>query len=136
MPTAILSRRETFSASHRLHSAELSDEENRTLFGKCNRPNGHGHNYVLNVLVKGDINTKTGLVMNLSDLQAIILQHVVDKVDHRHLNLDVPEFKTLNPTTENFSVVIWNWLKPHLGELLYEIRLHETENNIAIYNGQ
>ncbi len=136
MPTAILSRRETFSASHRLHSAQLSDEENRALFGKCNHANGHGHNYTLEVLVKGEIAQKTGLVMNLNDLKALIHQHVLDKVDHRHLNLDVAEFKTLNPTTENLVVVIWNWLAPHLDGLLYEIRLHETENNIAIYRGE
>jgi 6-pyruvoyltetrahydropterin/6-carboxytetrahydropterin synthase len=90
----------------------------------------------LEVLVKGEIAQKTGLVMNLNDLKALIHQHVLDKVDHRHLNLDVAEFKTLNPTTENLVVVIWNWLAPHLDGLLYEIRLHETEKNIAVYRGE
>ena len=136
MPTAILSRRETFSASHRLHSPELNNEENRKLFGKCNHANGHGHNYTLEVLVKGLINKKTGLVMNLTDLRTIIHTHVLDKVDHKHLNMDVQEFASLNPTTENLAVVIWNWLKPPLGDLLHEVRLHETENNVAIYRGE
>lgn len=136
MNTAILSRRETFSASHRLHCNELSDEENKALFGKCNRDNGHGHNYVLEVLIKGPINPKTGLVMNLADLKALIHTHVLDKLDHRHMNLDVAEFKALNPTTENVTKVIWGWLAPHLDGLLYEVRLHETENNLAIYRGE
>ncbi len=135
MPTAILSRRETFSASHRLHSAALSDEENRQIFGKCNRPNGHGHNYTVEVSLHGEVN-ENGIIMNLFELEQIIEKHVLDKVDHRHLNLDVPEFKNLNPTVENVAVVIWNWLKPQLGDLLYEVRLHETENNVAIYRGE
>lgn len=136
MPTAILSRRETFSASHRLHCNECSDEDNRRLFGKCNHVNGHGHNYVLEVLVKGPIDSKTGLVINLAELKKLIEEHVLAKVDHKHLNLDVAEFKTLNPTTENVAMIIWKWLSPHLKGLLLEIRLHETENNIAIYRGE
>ena len=136
MTTAILSRRETFSASHRLHCNNLGDEENRKLFGKCNHTSGHGHNYVLEVLVKGTIDEKTGLVMNLADLKQIIHDHVLIKVDHKHLNVDVPEFKTLNPTTENVAKIIWDWLKPQLGGLLYEVRLQETENNLAIYRGE
>jgi len=135
MPKAILTRRETFSASHRLVSQELSDEENSKLFGKCFHPNGHGHNYVIEVSVLGDINPKTGIVMNLTELKRIIHDVVMSKVDHRHLNLDVEEFKTLNPTAENIAYVIWQWLKPSLGALLYEIKLHETENNAAVYRG-
>ncbi|MGE3714736.1 MAG: 6-carboxytetrahydropterin synthase [Alphaproteobacteria bacterium] len=135
MPTATLSRRETFSASHRLHCNGMSDEDNRKLFGKCNHANGHGHNYVLEVLVRGEIDQTTGLVMNLSDLKALIHEHVLDKIDHKHMNLDVAEFSILNPTTENVAKVIWDWLHPHLGGLLHEVRLHETENNIAIDRG-
>lgn len=135
MPSAILTRRETFSASHRLYSAALSDSENKALFGKCYHPNGHGHNYVLEVSVKGAID-KNGLVMNLADLKKIIEEHVLSKVDHKHFNLDVPEFKTLNPTAENIAYVIWGWLKPTLGALLYEVKLHETENNVAVYRGE
>lgn len=136
MPAAILSRRETFSASHRLVSAALSDAENQALFGKCYHPSGHGHNYVLEVSVHGSIDQKTGIVMNLAKLKEIIQTQVLSKVDHKHLNLDVVEFKTLNPTAENIAYVIWQWLTPSLGELLYEVRLHETENNVAIYRGE
>lgn len=136
MPRALLIRRETFSASHRLLSKDLSDAENEALFGKCFHPNGHGHNYVLKVSVHGDIDPKTGIVMNLTDLKKIIQDKVMTKVDHRHLNLDVEEFKSLNPSAENIAYVIWQWLKPALGDLLYEIELFETENNIAIYRGE
>lgn len=135
MPSAILTRRETFSASHRLYSAAMSDEQNRALFGKCAHVNGHGHNYVVEVSVKGAID-KNGLVMNLTDLKQAIHDHVLSKVDHKHLNLDVPEFKTLNPTAENIAYVIWGWLKPSLGSLLHEVKLHETENNVAVYRGE
>jgi 6-pyruvoyltetrahydropterin/6-carboxytetrahydropterin synthase len=135
MPRALLIRRETFSASHRLLSKDLSDAENEALFGKCFYANGHGHNYVLKVSVFGDIDPKTGIVMNLTDLKKIIHERVMSKVDHRHLNLDVEEFKTLNPSAENIAYVIWQWLKPALGGLLHEVELFETENNIAIYRG-
>lgn len=135
MPVAILSRRETFSASHRLYSDKLSAAENQALFGKCAHANGHGHNYVLEVVVRGPVDAH-GLVMNLSDLKRLIEEHVLRKVDHKHLNLDVAEFKTLNPTAENIACVIWQWLKPALGALLYEVRLHETENNVAVYRGE
>lgn len=134
MPEIILSRRESFSASHRLHSVHLSDEENRELFGKCNRINGHGHNYYVEVSIKGEIDAH-GIVMNLFTLKQTIEEHVLSKVDHRHLNLDVPEFKTLNPTVENLAVVMWNWLRPPLGALLYEIKLHETADSYAAYRG-
>lgn len=135
MPNAILIRRETFSASHRLHDAKLSDAENQALFGKCNHIHGHGHNYVVEVSVSGPINA-SGLVMNLTTLKETIHQHVLSKVDHKHLNLDIAEFKTLNPTVENIAYVIWQWLRPALGELLLEVKLHETENNVAIYQGK
>jgi 6-pyruvoyltetrahydropterin/6-carboxytetrahydropterin synthase len=136
MSTALLSRRETFSASHRLVSARLSEEENRQLFGKCYHASGHGHNYVLEVIVKGPVDAATGIVMNLADLKRIIQDNVLAKVDHKHLNLDVAEFKTINPTAENIAIVIWQWLKPSLGTLLHEVRLHETEKNVAVYRGE
>lgn len=134
---AYLSRRATFSASHRLHSIHLSDEDNRKIFGKCNHPNGHGHNYVLEVILRGEINSRTGLIFNLTDLKAIMEERVIQKVDHRHLNLDVQEFKDQNPTAEVMAKVFWDWMQPALPPgVLYEIRLHETENNIAIYRGE
>lgn len=135
MPTATLTRREIFSASHRLHSKHLSDAENAALFGKCGYANGHGHNYALEVSVRAPIDDN-GLVMNLTDLERIIEEHVMRRVDHRHLNLDVAEFADLNPTVENIAVVIWRWLKASLGELLYEVKLYETEKNFAIYRGE
>ncbi len=136
-PIVCLTRREVFAASHRLHASTLSDDENRKLFGKCNHPHGHGHNYVLEVTIRSAIDSQSGLTMNLSDLKEIIQACVLSKVDHRHLNLDVPEFKSLNPTTENLAVVIWNWLNEKLpNKVLYEVKVYETENNAAFYRGE
>lgn len=133
--TVYLKRKEIFAASHRLHSNELTDEQNKTLFGKCNHINGHGHNYGLEVVVKGEIDDETGIVMNLVDLKQIIHDVVMSKVDHRHLNLDVEEFKTLNPTTENVAVVIWQWLDAAIGDkLLHEVTVHETDKNSVMIN--
>jgi len=132
-----LSRRATFSASHRLHSKHLSDDENKIIFGKCNHASGHGHNYELEVVIKGKIDAKTGLIFNLTDLKAIIDKAVIQKVDHRHLNLDVPEFAEQNPTAEVMARVFWSWLQPELpAHLLYEVRVRETENNLALYRGE
>lgn len=136
MPSAYLTRRAVFSASHRLHTAALSAAANQALFGKCNGVNGHGHNYVLEVTVHGPIDAN-GLVMNLTDLKKAIDETVMAKLDHKHLNLDVAEFRELNPTAENIAVVIWRWLEPTLPKkLLHEVKLYETENNVAIYRGQ
>jgi 6-pyruvoyltetrahydropterin/6-carboxytetrahydropterin synthase len=132
---AYLTRRETFSASHRLHVPTLSERENRERFGKCSHPHGHGHNYALFVTVRGPVDAETGMVMNLAELKRIIHRTVLDKVDHRYLNLDVPAFATLNPSAENIAWVIWQWLAPELDGRLYEVRLQETENNVAVYRG-
>lgn len=135
MPVTILTRRETFSASHRLISPLLSEKENEAMFGKCYRPNGHGHNYVVEVSVRGKLD-EHGILINTFELERIIKEHVLSKVDHRHLNLDIPEFSKLNPTVENIAIVIWGWLKPALGDLLYEVHIQETEKNSAIYRGE
>jgi 6-pyruvoyltetrahydropterin/6-carboxytetrahydropterin synthase len=135
MPTALLIRRVTFSASHRLHSPELSDAENTKIFGKCNNPNGHGHNYVLEVAVQGKIDPKTGMILNLSDLNELIDKIVVSRIDHKNFNLDLPEFQKTNPTAENIAVFIWKILKEKI-PLLHEIKLQETENNSVIYRGE
>lgn len=136
MPIVYLTRRCTFSASHRLHSEALSEEENRKLFGKCNHPNGHGHNYEVEVMLKGDVNAQTGLVMNLATLKQAMEDTFLQAMDHKHLNLDVPEFKALNPSVENVAVVIWKMLSPALpAGLLYEVKVFETENNSAVYRG-
>ncbi len=134
MAVIYLSRKEGFSASHRLHSPKLSATENQKLFGKCNSENGHGHNYVIEVLVRSTVD-ENGLVMNLNDLKEIVAAEVLSKLDHRHLNLDVKEFKSLNPTAENIAIVCWNWLKPRISSL-YEVRIYETEKNMAFYRGE
>jgi len=136
MAFCILSRRETFSAAHRLHSPHLGDAENLELYGKCNHPGGHGHNYILIVKVRGNIDPKTGLVMNISTLKEILHKHVLNKMDHKNLDLNVEEFKLIPSTAENIAYVIWQWLKPVLGDLLYEVELQETEKNIAYYRGE
>lgn len=136
MPIVTLTRRAQFSASHRLHSPQLSAEENRKIFDKCNNPNGHGHNYVVEIAVRGEIDPKTGMVMNLSDLKKAIDEAVMQNLDHKNLNLDVPAFRDLNPTAENIAVVIWCLLEKKIPKhLLYEVKLHETENNVVVYRG-
>lgn len=137
MAIAYLMRRATFSASHRLHSPELSELENKNIFGKCNNPHGHGHNYVLEVTVRGEIDPRTGMIINLTDLKKAMDEQIIDLVDHKHLNLDVPLFTEIIPTAENMAVVFWKLLEQALPQgLLYEVRLHETENNLAIYRGE
>lgn len=131
-----VTRREVFSSSHRLHNTDLSDKENNEIFGKCNNPNGHGHNYILEVVIAGEIDPKTGYVIDLKELKTIILENVVKKVDHKHLNFDVDFLNGINPTTENFAVGIWNQLVDKIPSgNLYSIKLHETENNYIEYKG-
>lgn len=131
-----LKRRATFCASHRLDSPHLTKEENAAFYGKCNWENGHGHNYILYVTIRGEIDPKTGLVMNFVDLKRIVNEVIVDRLDHKHLNFDIPELKDIIPSAENLCVIFWNWLKPHFPEdALYEIFIQETENNEAFYRG-
>jgi 6-pyruvoyltetrahydropterin/6-carboxytetrahydropterin synthase len=129
-----LTRKYHFSAAHRLHSNKLSEEENQSLFGKCNNPHGHGHNYYLEVSVKGQPDPTTGMIMNLSDLDNTVEHLVLEKFDHKHLNLDTEEFKDLNPTADNMVVVIWNLLAPFLPKL-HKIGLWETDKNYFEYYG-
>jgi len=138
MPIAKLSRKETFSASHRLHSSHLSEEDNNKIYGKCNNKNGHGHNYMLEVIVKGKIDPITGMVLNLVELKQYIKEAVLDQLDHKNMNEDVPEFKDRPPTTENVAVFIWeSLLRTNLPKsMLYEIKLCETEKNVVIYRGE
>lgn len=126
-----------FSAAHRLHSHLLSDVENRDIFGKCNNPAGHGHNYVLEVTVKGDVDARTGLVTGLNLLDKVVEKQVFERFDYKHLNLDTPEFKTLNPTSENFVKVLWDVLEPNLRPVvLHRLRLRETPKNHFDYYGE
>jgi len=126
---AYFGRRAALSASHRLHSDALSAEENRAAYGKCNNPHGHGHNYVVEVLVGGEFDPETGMVVNLAALDEVLRKNVIERFDHANLNLD-PCFKDRVPTTENLCSVVFGLLKDALpaGELEY-VRVEETENN-------
>ena len=130
-------RRATFNAAHRLFRKDWSDEKNSAVFGKCNNPNFHGHNYVLEVWIEGAIDTETGYVIDLKIVKDLIKNEITDRFDHKNLNLDCNEFLNLNPTAENIAVVCWNLLRSEL-DTKYElsIKLWETENNLVEYNGQ
>ncbi len=131
-----ITRREVFSSAHRLHNPKLTDEVNQNLFGKCNNPNGHGHNYTLEVVVAGEIDSRTGYVVDLKELKTIIIDNVIKKVDHKHLNHDVDFLEGINPTTENFAIKIWDQLVDKLpAGKLYSVKLYETENNYIEYKG-
>ena len=132
-----LTRRTTFSASHRLWSKHLSDEENYAIYDKCANPNGHGHNYILEVTVRGTPDPRTGMVLNLADLKKAINEQVVNWVDHKHLNHDVPWLEGCIPTTEVLVIKFWERLECAFSKgLLYEVKLYETEHNIASYRGR
>jgi 6-pyruvoyltetrahydropterin/6-carboxytetrahydropterin synthase len=132
-----LTRRVTFSAAHRLWSSYLSEEENHTLYDKCANPNGHGHNYTLEVTVYGEPDPRTGMVMNLTDMKRITHEQVIDWVDHKHLNHDVPWLEGVIPTAEMLAIKFWERLDRGFPRgLLYEVKLHETENNSAAYRGE
>jgi 6-pyruvoyltetrahydropterin/6-carboxytetrahydropterin synthase len=132
-----ITRRETFAAAHRLFKQELSDEENLKLFGKCSNPNWHGHNYTLEVIVAGKVDTDTGFVMDLKDLKEIVRKNVISKVDHKNLNLDTDFMKGKIPTSENIVITIWNELEDKiLKGKLFSVKLYETENNYFEYKGE
>ncbi|XP_053662097.1 6-pyruvoyl tetrahydrobiopterin synthase [Anopheles marshallii] len=137
-PQVYLTRKECFSACHRLHSPFLSEEVNRQVYGKCNNPNGHGHNYTVEVTVRGPVDSKTGMVMNITDLKEYMEQAIMKKLDHLNLDKDVPYFKNLASTTENVAIFIWDSLKLIMDkpELLYEIKIYETDKNSVIYRGE
>lgn len=131
---AAVYRVEHFNAAHRLHNPDWSDEKNLKIFGKCNNPNYHGHNYNLEVGVFGEINPNTGYVYDLKVLSDLIGEKVLDRFDHKNLNLDVEEFKNLNPTAENIVVVIYNLLRSEIDEKYdLKIKLYETERNYVEY---
>lgn len=130
-------RRETFNAAHRLYNPTWSEEKNDKVFGLCNNPNYHGHNYVLEAWVEGEIDPDTGYVIDMKTLKQYIREEVIEPFDHRNLNLDVPEFAQLNPTAEHIAIVIWNKLRKRLSSRLeLTVRLYETERNIVEYNGK
>jgi len=139
-PICYLSRKECFSASHRLHSEKLSAAENLKIFGKCNNPNGHGHNYKVEVTVRGPIDPLNGMAMNLSDLKVAMNKAVMETLDHKCIDKDVPFFASSQTVSsvENITVFIWNELKRHLCSpgMLYKVKVWETDKNVAVYKGE
>ena len=132
-----VTRRAEFSASHFYHNPTLSEAENRRIFGKCNNPHGHGHNYSVEVTVAGEINPTTGMVLDLKELKKLLEREVLEIMDHRFLNREVPAFATTIPTTENIAIEIWKLLAPKLtlGKL-HRIRLYETSDLFVDYYGE
>ena len=131
-----VSRKAHFNAAHRLYRKDWSHEMNDKVFGKCNNPNFHGHNYELIASVTGEINQETGFVIDVKILSDLIKEHIEDAFDHKNLNVDVPDFKDLNPTAENISVVIWNKLRKYIDSKMdLEVVLYETPRNFVTYKG-
>ena len=130
-------RRSTFNSAHRLFRPDWSDEKNNAVFDKCNNPNYHGHNYTLEVWVSGEVDPETGYLIDLKILKTIIQKEIIDRFDHRNLNLDCPEFEQLNPTAENIATVIYRLMREAMDKK-YElsITLWETENNIVYFDGK
>ncbi len=132
-----VSRKAHFNSAHRLYRKDWTNEKNDLVFGKCNNPNFHGHNYDLIVSVTGEIDQETGFVIDVKILADLIKEHIEDAFDHKNLNLDVPEFKDLNPTAENIAVVIWNKLRNYISsDQELEITLYETPRNFVTYKGE
>ncbi|HUJ13948.1 MAG TPA: 6-carboxytetrahydropterin synthase [Thermoanaerobaculia bacterium] len=133
----IVTARLTFSAAHRLHNPKYDDDWNRRTFDKCNNPGGHGHNYTLEVSVRGRIDPESGMVIDLAELKDIMRERVVDRVDHRNLNSDVDFLRGLIPTAENLARAFWQQLAPAIRRgTLYEVMLQETEKNSVVYRGE
>ncbi|MFZ4548505.1 MAG: 6-carboxytetrahydropterin synthase [Bacteroidales bacterium] len=133
-----ITRRERFNAAHRLFKPEYSDEQNLGIFGKCSNPNWHGHNYTLFVTVKGEVNPETGFLANLKDLSSLIENLILEKLDHRNINLEVDFMAGKLASTENLAIGIWNELKApisEMGAMLHCIKVYETENNFVEYFG-
>lgn len=134
-----ITRREHFNAAHRLFRKDFTDEQNLEVFGKCSNPNWHGHNYILFVTVKGDVNPETGFVVNLKTLGHLIRNTIIDKIDHKNMNLEVDFMKGRLASTENLAIAIWEELEIHvkyMGAELHCVRVHETENNYVEYFGK
>jgi 6-pyruvoyltetrahydropterin/6-carboxytetrahydropterin synthase len=133
-----LTRRERFCSAHRMFRPEWSDEENNRVFGKCSNPNWHGHNYILWITVKGEVSLEHGFVMNINTLKKIIQEKIINKIDHKNINLDVDFMKGRIATTENLAIAIWNELKEQIrkeGAVLHCVKIEETENNSIEYYG-
>lgn len=132
-----LTRKAEFSAAHYYHNPEFTAEENRRIFGKCNNPHGHGHNYTLEVTVRGEVDQRSGFVLDLKQLKELMNREVIDVLDHRFLNQEIAEFKTLIPTTENLAISIWKRLECKLNVArLHRVRLYETPDLFVDYYGE
>jgi 6-pyruvoyltetrahydropterin/6-carboxytetrahydropterin synthase len=132
-----VTRKAHFSAAHRLYNPTFSEERNDATFDKCNNVMGHGHNYTIEVTVAGNPDPLTGYVIDLKKLAAILDEYIIDKVDHKHLNFDVPELRGIIPTAENISLVFWQILEPKIKDgKLYSIKVFESDNNFAEYRGE
>src|SRR5258708_1483751 len=130
-----LTRRYSFAASHRLHSVQLGEEENQRIYGKCNNPYGHGHNYIIEVAVSGAVDPATGMIANLSDLDAYVKREVIEPFDHKYLNEEIAEFRECVPTTENLCIEIFNRLRDFPSAKLERVRIEETSKNSFEYSG-
>ncbi len=133
-----ITRRERFNAAHRLFRTEYSDEKNLEIFGKCSNPNWHGHNYELFVTVKGEVNPKTGFLINLKALSKIIREEVIEKIDHKNINIEVGFMKNKMASTENLAIGVWEQLEKEVSGLdvtLYRVKIYESENNFVEYFG-
>jgi len=129
-------RKAHFNAAHRLHRSDWDDDKNKAVFGKCNNPNFHGHNYELEVGVTGEIDQETGFLIDMEKLKNIIEEEIENYLDHKNLNIDISEFKNLNPTMENISILIWNKLRNKLEDHFeVSVKLYETNRNFVVYNG-
>jgi len=132
-----LTRRAEFAAAHYYHNPDWSAEENRRVFGKCNNPNGHGHNYTLEVTVRGSVDPRSGFVVDLKELKGVLHREVLDAMDHHFLNKEVPEFLTRIPTTENIAIAIWQRLAPKLQQAqLHRVRVYETPDLFVDFYGE
>lgn len=136
-PKCYQTRRIMLSACHRLHSPQLTDEENKKVFGKCNHVNGHGHNYVIKVTLFGEVDSRTGMLMNLTDLKAYMDKAIMEPMDHKNIDKDIEYFKDKPSTTENVAIYCWKRMQEIMdhSEWLYEVEIYETENNIVRYRG-
>ena len=131
-----ITRKIEFSAGHRLFNPDFSDEKNEVTFGLCNNPNGHGHNYVLEVTLSGEVCDDTGMVFDLKELKKLTQREIIDRVDHKNLNVDVDYLKGMIPTAENLAIKFWELLEPKITKgRLHEIKLYESERNYVSYRG-
>jgi 6-pyruvoyltetrahydropterin/6-carboxytetrahydropterin synthase len=136
MSLVFIYRRDHFSASHRLFDPAFTDQQNYEVFGGCSNPNGHGHNYYIEVCIAGEPDPRTGYVTDLKKVKEILHRTFLDKVDHKNLNSDVDFLRGINPTTENIAIAAWKQILPHITEgTLYSIRIYETEKNFVEYKG-